>query len=326
MNRIFLLLLTLFSSLSAQLSPLNPRSEETFLPIHVEPFSEWMLSWSGQRPTEGSFVFYVRLFVDAWSPWMPYAEWGKGVQTSFSFSDPSTHVKVFQDAAEVLDGHKASAFQIKIESKEGASLHNLRALHVYTNGDKAGTAQPISYEGQPLELHLQGLSQMVLTHERNKDMCSPTSTTAVVRHLSNNQTIDPLVFASQVLDQGFNIYGNWVLNTAQAASLLTPHYNVFVERLQDFNSVIARLQNNTPVIVSVRGPLQGSATPYAQGHLLVITGYHPHARTVLCMDPAFPQDDLTHVSYDLDDFLTAWGRRGNVAYVFEDTSGAPVGK
>jgi hypothetical protein len=66
----------------------------------------------------------------------------------------------------------------------------------------------------------------------------------------------------------------------------------------------------------VRGPLPGSAKPYANGHLMAVIGYDPSQQTVICMDPAFPADSETHVVYHLSDFLQAWSRRGNVAYVF----------
>lgn len=76
------------------------------------------------------------------------------------------------------------------------------------------------------------------------------------------------------------------------------------------------MKQGTPVIVSVRGPLTGSARPYAKGHLLVVIGYDSLNQKVICMDPAFPKDSETHVSYGLSDFVQAWNRRGNVAYVF----------
>jgi hypothetical protein len=73
---------------------------------------------------------------------------------------------------------------------------------------------------------------------------------------------------------------------------------------------------NTPVIASVRGPLPGSALPYAKGHLLVVTGFDAETQNVLCMDPAFPSDAATQTAYPIADFVAAWNRRGNIAYIF----------
>jgi hypothetical protein len=88
-----------------------------------------------------------------------------------------------------------------------------------------------------------------------------------------------------------------------------------VERLLDFEALYQQLDRGVPVIVSVRGPLPGSASPYAKGHLLVVRGYDASSQKVLCMDPAFPADEKTLVSYELSDFIQAWDRRGNLAYI-----------
>ena len=88
------------------------------------------------------------------------------------------------------------------------------------------------------------------------------------------------------------------------------------ERLNGFDQIHQRLIQGTPIIVSVRGPLHGSALSYSAGHLMVVIGYDSLNQKVICMDPAFPSDDQTHVSYDLSNFIEAWSRRGKVAYIF----------
>jgi hypothetical protein len=106
------------------------------------------------------------------------------------------------------------------------------------------------------------------------------------------------------------------LNVAEASHHLGNQWMCWVERLNGFQDIYDRLIQNTPVIVSVRGPLPGSAQPYAKGHLLVVKGYDPSEKKVLCMDPAFPDEKSTLISYDLEDFITAWQRRGKIAYLF----------
>ena len=56
--------------------------------------------------------------------------------------------------------------------------------------------------------------------------------------------------------------------------------------------------------------------PYANGDLMMVYGYDAATREVLCVDSAFPTDAQTKVCYKINDFLAAWGRRGNLAYVF----------
>jgi hypothetical protein len=282
---------------------------------NIPPFDELMITWNATRPTHGNLLFYVSVKTDGWSPYLLYASWGNDGQSSFTSKLPELPVKVYQDALQVLEGHKATAFQIKIVSEGSDLLNNIFSLHVYTNGDKLTTPSTFSSPFS-IDLEILGLSQMTLNHPRFADLCSPTSTTAVIRYLSQNYEIDPLFFAQNVWDSGFDIYGNWVFNVAEASTFLGPKWSCWVERLKNFDDIYNHLSKKVPVIVSVRGPLPGSAKPYAKGHLLAVIGYDSLNKKVICMDPAFSSNDETIVSYDLSDFVTAWNRRGNLAYIF----------
>lgn len=283
---------------------------------NLSPFDELMVSWNSIRPIEGKFLFYVSVKTDQWSPWLLYASWGSDGQSSFLSTTEVTPVKSYQDALEIMEGKKATAFQVKIVTEGGANLSSIHGLHVYTNSDKFKELQKADPSLTSIYLKVPGLSQMALNHVRHADLCSPTSTTAVTRYLSNNYTIDPLFFAQEVWDSGFDIFGNWVFNVAQASTHLGDRWNCWVERLKGFNDIHSHINQGTPVIVSVRGPLPGSAQPYAKGHLLAVIGYDSLNKKVICMDPAFPTDGDTHVSYTLSDFVQAWSRRGNIAYIF----------
>ena len=72
-------------------------------------------------------------------------------------------------------------------------------------------------------------------------------------------------------------------------------------------------------MISVRGPLPGSALPYKSGHLLVVIGFDAEEKEVICMDPAFNTNAETRVRYKLYDLLQAWKRRKNVAYTFSSS-------
>lgn len=283
----------------------------------VLPFDELILSWNGKRPSLGQLSLFVSLKVEEqWSPWLLYAVWERDSQSSFDNSSSHPAIRVYQDAAEVLEGKKASGFRVKVVPEGGASLKCLHALHAYTNGDKTAELAQIASCNSSVSLNVRGQSQMQLPHPRFADLCSPTSTASVVKYLLQDYTIDTVEFAANARDCGFDIYGNWVFNVVQASTLLGPKWDTWVERLNGFDGIYASLMKGVPVVVSLRGPLAGSALPYAKGHLLVITGYDPLTQVVLCMDPAFPTDEETIVRYDLLDFLQAWSRRGRVAYIF----------
>lgn len=316
---LFLMTLTmtcLDAYMAHQEKPIMPEWKEE----NLNPFDELMISWNAVRPIEGKFLFYVSVKTDEWSPWLLYASWGSEGQSSFLSTTEEAPVRVYQDALEVLEEKKATAFQIKIVAEEGSHLSNIHGLHVYTNSDKPNGIQKADSSLASICLKVPGLSQMSLNHIRHADLCSPTSTTAIIRYLSNDYTIDPLSFAQQIWDSGFDIFGNWVFNVAEASSHLGNKWQCWVERLSGFNEIHSYIKRGTPVVVSIRGPLMGSALPYAKGHLLAVVGYDALNQRVICMDPAFPTDKETHISYSLSDFVQAWNRRGNVAYVFTKNS------
>jgi len=299
-----------------KLDVVKGETEALWTEENLAPFHELMLSWNAPRPSQGQYLFYIRVFTTEWSPWMIYASWGSEGQLSFSDKAEGFPARVYQDALEILDGAKATGVQIQVVAEGGAPLDKIHGIHLYTNGDMSFQDSLISLNGSRVEIPLLGISQMQLDHPRHRDLCSPTSTVSVVRHLLQDYSIDPVCFAQNSWDGGFDIFGNWVFNVAEASNLLGSGWDCWVERLRGFHAIVERLHQNTPVIVSVRGPLSGSAQPYAKGHLLVVKGFDPAKNRVLCMDPAFSTDAETDVSYDLDDFVASWGRRGNVAYLF----------
>lgn len=285
----------------------------------VAPFDELILSWNAVRPLDGAFCFYMRVKIDQWSPWLIYAWWGSEGQMSFLHK--IEEVSIHQDILTIGRGKKATGFQIEIAAKGDASLSQIRSLHIYTNGDLIKEPQHTSSSLPPISLQVPGLSQMILNHVRHRDLCSPTSTTAVVRYLSQKKQISPLYFSHHVWDRSFDVFGNWTLNVAQAAVELGPAWSCWVERLSGFDAMHARLSQGTPLVISVQGPLKGSAQPYPEGHLLAVTGYDSLHEKVLCMDPAFPSNGQAEAAYDLTELIQAWNRRGRVAYIFTKENG-----
>lgn len=279
------------------------------------PFNELILSWNGFRPKIGRWAFYVSLYQSDWSPYLKYAEWGQNEQKTFQSAPPDSNARSYQDVVSPKTGH-ASAFRILVAAEEGADLSMLHGIHVFcTDSSKFQTA--------PLpdlpSLCLNGVfphSQMTLPHPRHRDLCSPTSTTAAINFLLKKKAVDPLAIAREVHDSGFDIYGNWILNTAAAYEALNGNYQTFVARLPNFSAVHAQLAKELPVVLSVKGTLPGAQIPYPYGHLILVIGYDGSARKVLCMDPAFNSDGETLVAYPIEPFLEAWGTRRNLAYLF----------
>lgn len=282
----------------------------------LSPFSELLISWNATRPQKGYYSIYTRVKIDTWSPWLEYARWGHDHQRTFSTSLTTWPLQSHQDTVEVLNKKHGTGFTIRIEAEEGASLRHLEAVHACASElAKPIKIAPRKHPLPKIDLDIPPLSQMELKHPHSKRICSPTSTTAALRYLLKTDQIDPITFAQQVWDHGFDIYGNWILNVAQASTLLGKQWHCWAARLSGLDHLVEYLVQGIPVVISIKGPLKDSAQPYHEGHLLVVKGCGPDNK-ILCMDPAFPSHDQTHVSYEADALLEAWGRRGHLAYVF----------
>jgi hypothetical protein len=291
--------------------------EWEFTTIH--PFDELIISWNAFRPLKGFYLISVSLYTTQWSAWLPYAAWHLDRQNSFDSRDFSLNIHSFQDIVTCQNPEKAGKFKIRIEAKEGASLENFFRLSVCTTLGRLEFDKRIHHKVS-FSLPIPPLSQMTLNHPRQGSLCSPTSTTALIHYLTKQTTLSPLSFAQAIYDDQFDIYGNWVLNVAQAFVELGKNWKGWVMKFSSFEQVLSQLFNKIPVIVSIRGPLTGSAQPYQSGHLVVIRGYNAQTHQILCMDPAFLSPKETFVAYEYDEFIQAWKKRGFIGYFFDSSS------
>jgi hypothetical protein len=286
-----------------------------------DPFNELIVSWNGFRPKQGRWLFYVSLRnLYRWSPWLEYAEWATDSQKTFQSSPPDSEARTYQDCAVPKTGF-CYGYRVKVISEGGSNLANLDSIYACTSNlanlhidlSSSFLAPSIYLPNVPLQ------SQMVLDHPRRKDMCSPTSITTAIRYLSK-KIVDPIFFANRSHDDGFDIYGNWILNTAAAYDELSGAYRIHVERLESFSALYSHLLEANPVIVSVKGEIPGAAKPYQSGHLVCVIGYDSEKSQVICIDPAFADNPSTLKAYPLTPFLKAWSLRQNIAYIFRKKS------
>lgn len=278
------------------------------------PFNELIISWNCKRPKKGKYLFLVRAKTFTWSSWMLYAEWGSDFQATFSAQCQKTQVTIIQDTLTIPDA-EATAFELRVECDrddlKDAPIHvfacaaDMRKRHEYA----------LSEVNFSVCLPLKGLSQVALKLPYSLRICSPVSMAAIVGYL-RQRPVNPVEMAQGVYDHGWDIYGNWVLNTAHASTLLDGAWHCWAEKKVTFKKALNFLEKNIPLAVSVQGPLPGSARPYQDGHLMVMMGYDSIAQKVVCMDPAFSEHEHTIIRYNLGQFLAAWNRRGNLAYLF----------
>ncbi len=324
---IFSKTLSHFISLSNELDAnVNSYIWEDIAPI---PFDELIISWNAKRPEQGHITFWTSVqYGSQWSPWHRQASWGATKQRSF-VNKLHQHVHTKHVRVELQRNQSACAFRVKAIFHDGATIDNLHAMFAccsyqsYFRPTRSHVNYPKLFESSnAIEIPL--ISQMLIDHHRYQDLCAPTSLSMVTSHFNQkflstypNSTDEfydyALKFAGKVHDYGIDIYGNWQLNAAQAYDACEGAVFFRVERLNSFDDLYSLLRHKVPVIVSVRR-LKGGATPYANGHILVVVGWNPETKSVVCHDPAFKGKEITH-EYPLRDFSRAWALSKNLSYV-----------
>ncbi len=298
------------------------KQELVFSRLDVPLFSQLIFSWNAFRPKKGYFSFMTQArnaHNKQWGKWHTMFDWGSNVQRSYCSHDAgsASHIYVRLEAA---SGKFIDAFRIKIVAREGAKLSHIRSFSAATSN--MYTFKPEVIHNQLLRLpsiHIKGVpqfSQFALDHHHNDRICSPTSCSMLTSFLIK-QIVNPIEFAHNAFDNGLNAYGSWPFNMVHAFERCEGRIRFFTARLSSFINLYKQLQRGIPVVVSVRGTIQGAPRPYKNGHLLVVVGWNAKKQRVLCHDPAFESDDKVLTSYPLESFLRAWERSKRLAYIAE---------
>ena len=287
---------------------------QTKLPI----FNQLIFSWNAMRPKKGLFTFYAQVRDAKTGRWYNYhkmIEWGKGVQKSF-FN--RTDGSLFCYARlEVETQHKADGFRIKAVASNANDLKLLQSLIASVSNFDKFKPERYSERGKGLKTYvLTGVpkaSQFLVNHPRADALCSPTSLSMMIGSLKG-KTIDPLICANLVYDEGLDVFGNWGFNMAHAYEHCGHKVQFYATRLSSFAALHKLLHQKIPVAVSVRGPLKNAPKPYDQGHLLVVIGWDAEKKKVLCHDPAFDEHGRVYMEYDIHEFVIAWERSRRLTY------------
>lgn len=282
-------------------------------------FNQLIFSWNAFK-SDGFFSFQVQVRdakTKQWHAWHKMMEWGNNTQQSYLHKGPSTeyyHVRLEVPPTQLADG-----VRIKITPYRGANLALIEAIAV--NISNFGQFRPhdqLLFDTLP-SLKISGVpqqSQMVLDHPRAEHMCSPTSCSMLISYLTKNP-LNALDFALGVYDKGLDTFGSWPFNTAHAFECCQGTIFFHVARLNSFSDLYTKLQQNIPVIVSVRGDIKGAPREFKNGHLIVVIGWDQQHKKVICHDPAFSTNNDVLVSYDVTSFCKAWDRSYHLSYIAE---------
>lgn len=294
------------------------RKQLTYEKKDVPAFNQLMFSWNAFRPKKGHFSFSAQVrdsITHKWSRWYKMMDWGMGIQQSYAtqHTEPVNHVHVRLE----MGKRHADAFRIKIESVNGADASLMRSFAISVSDHAKFAEESTLYELPSVFIKdVPQWSQFALDHPRNAGLCSPTSCAMLISYLMK-KPIDVIDFAEKAYDHGLCVYGSWPFNLAHAFEICNGKVRFSVARLHSFKQLYERLVQSIPVCVSVRGPLAGSATAYASGHLLLVVGWDNDTKEVICHDPAFQPHEPVEKRYKLKDFLVAWERSRRLAYCAE---------
>lgn len=290
---------------------------------NVDPFSQLLFSWNALRPGRGHLSFLVQVRnaqTKQWGIWHHAADWGKDIQKSYySAGDSSSsyeHVRL-----ELKSGVYADGFRIKVVG-HNVPLFKIHALLATTCCEKNFKPEQVALNEKLTSVLIRGVvqcSQFALEHAEKDRLCSPTSWSMLLHHMTK-KSVDPCVVATGVYDAGLDSYGSWPFNSAYAYEHAGGKYQIFHTRLASFGEMHELLKKGFPVIVSVRGSLKGAPRPYLHGHLLVVVGFNARTQEVICHDPAGESNQQVRIKYPLHEFVRAWELSRRLAYVPEIVS------
>ena len=300
------------------------KSSLVFVKTDVPCFSQLIFSWNAFRPQKGHYSFAVQVRDAAtkeWSSWHKMIEWGEQVQRSYTTKSDGW-AQYFHVRLETGTQRLADSFCIKMEPHDGADLSLVRGCAVnvsdFTKFKSEVGSTTLGRLPSVVISDVPKKSQMVLDHPRSHELCSPTSTSMMAGYLCA-APIDPVDFAHKVFDSGLNAYGCWPFNTAHAFERCNGKVYFASVRFNSFAALHNQLSRNIPVVVSVRGVLDGAPKAYPKGHLLLVIGWDAVKKEVICHDPAFQADNGILARYPIDAFLSAWERSRRLAYSAESS-------
>jgi hypothetical protein len=284
------------------------------------PFDELIIGWNGNRPKKGRYCLFVSLRQNSvWSPWLYYAEWGSPGQIMFHDRPENAFAFAYEGRVSPKQG-KCDAFRIQIEASGGAELEDMRDLFALALDRKAFAPKSVEPSLSTILIpNFPRQSQVMTRHFRYLDLSLPICMTLAVNYLYGERRIEPLDFAAQVIDDDTQFYENWSFNAAQAASYF-PEIQFKIAYLPDFKAIQSYLSQNMPVIVPISGWIPGGIRRFRTEHAICLIGYDALTHQIQCIDPSFPSDKATFVSYALEDFLRIWAKHYNKAILIERRS------
>ncbi len=291
-------------------------------------FSELIVSWNATTPAGSWVEVLARVnFGSHWTKWYNLGVWASDSSTiqrhsvklqSDSDGYVSVDTLVLTDKKAVVDEYQ---IKVRLFSTNATAIPSVRYLSAaYSTAAPKKIAPSL---GDPTQwdtlLPVPECSQMVYPDGGNV-WCSPTSVSMVLGYLEEDPgPCEPRVRAAVdgVYDRIYDGHGNWVFNTAYAA---THGFTASVRRFASLDEVEPLVGAGTPVVFSFawgKGDLTGAAIDSSNGHLAVIVGFDAAGNPIV-NDPAAAEDADVQRTYDRAELEAVWlTNSGGTVYIIE---------
>ncbi|WKY48952.1 C39 family peptidase [Eubacteriaceae bacterium ES3] len=301
----------------------------TSVEMKTSPFNKMVCSWNVTTPENSLIQLEARVYTSSgWSNWLSWGQWGSNIQrlsgTGIT-SDAIAYVDV--DTLQVKNGLTASQLQYRVvlvSPRAGVtptvSLVSAAIRNTSATINKTYTDSP-DLSNLPI-LAVPQLSQMLRDPSIADSICSPTSMAMILNYYG--YSVSPETAAWAIYDYAYRDFGNWPFNTAYAGSL---GYQAYVD-YSTIEGLKREIAAGHPVAVAVAYKNSSSAygnlpiidgAPISStfGHLIVVCGFTTinGVEYVVINDPAASFNAGVRVNYRLDQFSSAWGQSGNIAYI-----------
>lgn len=250
---------------------------------------------------------------DLWSDWFRMLTWGIDHPSSGTSVNSFGHVDV--DTLKLSGKPRYWRYRVSFQSPHGTPSIRRIALTLWSPPEASAPAAVEPTQRRRLEVPF--VSQWDSREHVGSRLCSPAAVCMLSRFGGQNTDLEEM--AARAYDANHNIYGNWSLNMI-AASL--DGLCAYVDRADSLSYLENLVGNGHPVATSIsyaKGALAGAPVSESSGHLVVVAGFSEAGDPVV-RDPAARGEDVW-ITYDREEFISAWLGHGGVVYRVEPEAG-----
>ena len=281
-------------------------------------------SWNAITPENTWLEIEIRAQIGThWTRYYKIAKWSSlGEKHSFT-TEHDKDGRINTDTLKLVKAAQAVQLRVHLNSSVAGITPTLTGLALVTSLSSQHFTASNTKSNQVawgLELAVPVHSQMIYP-DGGEVWCSPTSVTMILGYWDaklGTKTSDTVPEAARAMwDTVYDGSGNWVFNTAYAAS---KGLKAYVHRLSSLAQAEGYIQKGIPLALSIAwgvGELDGAHIAKSSGHLVVLRGF-TKTGDVIINDPAAKTDAGVRTVYQRAQLERAWiGHSGGVVYVIE---------